>query len=245
LIPAAFFFWRAAASAPAHSPLNASAAPPRYVTKSIEDVREGDFVLARDEFGRDLGMKRVTEVYRRVSDHLRILTFRAADGTEQTLKTTDEHPFWAESRQAWIEAKNIEVGDTLIGPRGELQTLTETAYEAHPEGIPVFNFRVEDYHSYFVRDMHVGRFPLLVHNAEYDETLTRYAGGKESVSRLQRLANESLATPIPHPSVRVDLGKLTRGWHDRRVTMDRWPGVEDQGWARTHSTIRRLSARFR
>ena len=55
----------------------------------------------------------------------------------------------------------------------------------------------------------------------------------------------NLDTPIPHPSVRVDLGKLTRGWHDRRVTMDRWPGVEDQGWARTHSTIRRLSARFR
>jgi hypothetical protein len=167
LIPAAFFFWRAAASAPAHSPLNASAAPPRYVTKSIEDVREGDFVLARDEFGRDLGMKRVTEVYRRVSDHLRILTLRAADGTEQTLKTTNEHPFWAENRRVWIEARYLEVGDTVIGPRGELQTLADTAYEAHPDEVPVFNIQVDDYHSYFAAAHRAGSDPILVHNADY------------------------------------------------------------------------------
>ncbi len=56
---------------------------PRFLTKNIEDVEEGDYVLARDEFGNEIGMRRVVEVYRRTSDHLRILTFQAKDGTSK------------------------------------------------------------------------------------------------------------------------------------------------------------------
>lgn len=55
---------------------------PRYVTKDIEDVRPGDLVLARDQHGRSIGYRPVDETYRRTSDHLRHLTFRASDGTE-------------------------------------------------------------------------------------------------------------------------------------------------------------------
>jgi hypothetical protein len=171
LIPAGFCSWRSDAPRASNASETRTVAQARYITRSIEDIGEGDFVLARDAFGRDVGVKRVAEVYRRVSDHLRILTFRAADGTEQTLKTTDEHPFWTENRQAWIEAKNLAVGDTFIGPHGEFQTLVATVYEPHPDRIRVFNFQVEDYHSYFAADKLAGQMPVLVHNADYDENL--------------------------------------------------------------------------
>jgi hypothetical protein len=157
-----------------HEPKNASAPAtadttprPQYITKDIADIREGDIVLARDEFGNDLGLKRVVEVYGRTSDHLRILTFRAADGTEQTLKTTDEHPLWIEGHKSFVEAKDLAIGDKVSGPNGETQWLASTTYEPHPEGIPVYNFQVEDYHTYFVAEHGARAPPVLVHNADY------------------------------------------------------------------------------
>jgi hypothetical protein len=144
----------------------ATTPPSKYITKAIQDIREGDIVLARDEFGNDRGLKRVVEVYERTSDHLRILTFRTADGTEQTLKTTDEHPVWIEGRNTFIEAKDLAVGDKVSGPNGETQWLASTTYELHPEGIPVYNFQVEDYHTYFVNENDTRAPPVLVHNAD-------------------------------------------------------------------------------
>src|SRR5439155_15988582 len=49
-------------------------------TKNIEDVVPGDFVVARDEKTGALEPKEVLKVYRRVSDHLRVLRVTSADG---------------------------------------------------------------------------------------------------------------------------------------------------------------------
>ncbi len=92
-------------SPPAASTAAVSPAAPEYITKPICEIRKGDVVLSRDEFGNDIGLKRVVEVYRSTADHLRILTFQSPDGAEQTLKTTDDHPFWVVSRDAFVMAQ--------------------------------------------------------------------------------------------------------------------------------------------
>jgi hypothetical protein len=235
LIAAGFCSWRSDAPRPSNASQTGTVAQARYVTRSIEDIREGDFVLARDEFGRNLGVKRVSEVYRRVSDHLRILTFRAPDGSEQTLKTTDEHPFWAENRNAWTEAKNVEVGDSFVGPHGDLQTLADTAYEARPEGIPVFNFQVEDHHSYFAALS--GSAPILVHNAEY-ENLVRFGQDPEPAERLATEAAAAAERGFPH-------GVSTRGTHTPvhghknavKADVEEHFVVEQTGERRNHFTV--------
>ncbi len=153
---------------------------PRFITKNIEDVEEGDYVLARDEFGNDIGLRRVVEVYRRTSDHLRILTFQADDGTQQTLETTNEHPFWVVGDETFTEAKNLKVGTKVTSPHGELQTLVSTVYEARPEGIAVFNFQVEGYHTYYVREHGTRGPPVLVHNADYDPPQKTYQTYKKT-----------------------------------------------------------------
>jgi len=142
--------------------------PPEFVTKNIEDIEVGDFVLARDEFGNEIGLRRVVEVYRRTSDHLRILRFEANDGSQQTLETTDEHPFWIVGDETFTEAKDLKVGDQVTSPHGELQTLIDTYDEPKPEGVPVFNFQVEGYHTYYVREHGTRGPPVLMHNADYD-----------------------------------------------------------------------------
>ncbi|MCA9114129.1 MAG: hypothetical protein KDA79_03530 [Planctomycetaceae bacterium] len=52
-------------------------------------------------------------------------------------------------------------------PDGTLHVLTASRHELHPNGVPVFNFEVEDYHSYFVSAHGTRGPPVLVHNADY------------------------------------------------------------------------------
>ncbi|MCX7419868.1 MAG: polymorphic toxin-type HINT domain-containing protein [Planctomycetia bacterium] len=148
-----------------HRDTNSATKPAtRYITKNIEDIREGDFVLARDEYGSALGYRKVVEVYRRTTYHLRHLTFESEDGTQQTVETTDEHPFWLATQERWRNAGDLTVGDHVISPDGHFQILTITHRTEHPLGIPVFNFQVEKSHTYFVATKS-GDKPIFVHNA--------------------------------------------------------------------------------
>ena len=137
-------------------------------TCNIEDIQAGDLVLARDQHGQEIGLKPVKEVYKRTSFHLRHLTFESTDGDQQTLSTTDEHPFWSVSADEFLEAGSLPVGHQVTDPHGKNQTLVSSTRNEFPNGIPVFNFQVEDFHTYYVA-ANAGDDVLLVHNAEYDD----------------------------------------------------------------------------
>jgi len=141
-----------------------TASQSQFHTRNIEDIQPGDMVLARDEHGTEIGWKPVKEVYRRTSDHLRHLTFEAEDGTQQTLSTTDEHPFWSVTAHEFLEAGSLPVGDQVTDQHGNKQTLVGSIREEFPDGIAVFNFQVDDFHTYYVA-AETGNDVLLVHNA--------------------------------------------------------------------------------
>ncbi len=69
-------------------------------------------MLARNQDDPDAqpARSRVDEVYCRASDHLRILEFRDGDGVNQTIRTTDDHPFYVVG-SASVNASRLEVGD--------------------------------------------------------------------------------------------------------------------------------------
>ncbi len=161
--------WLARAAAGwAAPPAVAASAGPRYATKAIEEIQAGDEVLARDQDGREIGWRRVEETFRRTSYHLRHLTFRAPGGGGQTLDTTDEHPFWSVTADAFVNAGKLQVGDEVTGPDGQAQFLAAMGRTEHPEGVLVFNFRVEGYHTYYAQAADGRGPPVLVHNADYD-----------------------------------------------------------------------------
>ena len=139
-----------------------------FTTCNIEDIQAGDLVLARDEHGHDIGLKPVKEVYKRTSYHLRHLTFESADGNQQTISTTDEHPFWSVTADEFLETCLLPVGHQVTDPHGKTQGLVSSTREEFPNGIPVFNFQVEDFHTYYVA-AHAGDDVLLVHNADYSD----------------------------------------------------------------------------
>ncbi|QDT36048.1 polymorphic toxin-type HINT domain-containing protein [Stratiformator vulcanicus] len=157
-----FFFGEATATA---VPTAVIATPAEFDTshrKPIEKIKIGDKVLARDEHGEAIGWQEVDEIYERTSDHLRFLKVRSDTGEYQTFETTDEHPFWSASREAWIDAGELKAGEKLTGPDGQTHTVVFTEREEHPEG-------VAEAHTYYVTAVDAPRGPpVLVHNADYE-----------------------------------------------------------------------------
>ena len=63
---------------------------------------------------------------RHLNSACRTLTVRAPDGTSDEIHTTDYHPFWSETKQGWVKAYTLSIGDQLQGLHGAPLTLTSS-----------------------------------------------------------------------------------------------------------------------
>ena len=72
--------------------------------------------------------------------------------------TTAEHPFYVPKR-GWTEAIELRAGDVLVNVNGEYVILEKIEHELLESPVKVYNFEVEDFHTYYVGDSGV-----LVHN---------------------------------------------------------------------------------
>ena len=125
-----------------------------------------------------------------------------------------------------INAGDLEPGDTVTGPNGELQHLLTTQYEHHPDGIPVFNFEVTDYHTYYVAENGARATPLLVHNAEgYAPDRRAILREAEQLDELSRLNARSSITLDHYQDEMIDLIELTDRLDRNSLLL---PEVEEQ-----------------
>jgi hypothetical protein len=85
------------------------------------------------------------------SDHIRVVTVAGDGGNVESLRTTDEHPFFAQGK-GWMGAGLVRPGDRLQAPDGSWQEVLDSNRGAHPGGITVYTFEVEVDHTYFVED---------------------------------------------------------------------------------------------
>ena len=156
-----------------------------YELRSVADFKASDPILAFNHETGEVETRYVKRAFERLSDHLRILTFISEDGQKQTIKTTNEHPFWVVEHDDYVEAGDLQMGYKVRGPTGELLWLLSTRYEPHPEGVPVYNCEVADLHNYFVTPRGSRAPPLLAHNTcapnggQNVTVLGRYKGGTE------------------------------------------------------------------
>jgi len=112
--------------------------------KRADAIREGDRLWSRDEHDPDgpLVLKRVLRRFERTG---KIWQVRLPG---QVLRTTLEHPFWVENRQSWLPVSELHVGDVVRTDAGEL--LTVETIEDTGKWERVYNWEIEDYHTYFV-----------------------------------------------------------------------------------------------
>ena len=127
-------------------------------SKPIEKILVGDLVLAVDHEHPDSDPQpcRVVRVFHNAPQPTWKLTLD--DG--QTIQCTKEHPFHVVGH-GWTPAEMLKIGDHLRRPDGSTITLSTKEYIESEAS--VFNFEVENAHTYFVGNSH--KNAVLVHNA--------------------------------------------------------------------------------
>ena len=95
----------------------------------------------------------------------------------EEIVTTVDHPFYVKN-QGFIKAGELAIGDELLDPNKNILLVENFDVELTEEPTKVYNFQVEDFHTYYV-----GRLGVLVHNAgkEY---------GKQCSPEQQKLVKE-------------------------------------------------------
>ncbi len=159
--------------------------------KQIKDIQEEDFVYSENVETGEKGLKKVAKVFVR---EVHKLIHVYVDGEE--INTTDTHPFWVEGK-GWIEAGELKTGDVLRLYTGELKTVEKVEIEVFDRPVKVYNFEVEDWHTYYVTEQGV-----LVHNAKnYDGNGNTGVGNKGTRSTVKtNLGNEIDITPSKNHS---------------------------------------------
>ena len=134
-------------------------------SKPIEAIRgfdefgdDCDVVWAKDEHDPDapLVARRVLQTFIRVSPILNVHVFGRIIGT------TLEHPFYVQ-KKGWLNAFELQLGDRFLSSDGRwilCEGISDTG-----EVATVYNFEVEDAHTYFVGGEDWG-FDVWVHNAD-------------------------------------------------------------------------------
>ena len=121
--------------------------------KNIEDVAEGDEVWAYDEETGDLALKKVVQTFVRESCDITYVTI-AGD----QITATSNHPFYVVG-QGFLMAGDLKAGDEVLLLDGSIETVEAVVSEKLETPIKVYNFEVEDCHTYYVSEQGV-----LVHN---------------------------------------------------------------------------------
>lgn len=122
--------------------------------KYIEDIRVGDYVLSYGENDGTVSRQKVIDTFRKEVYQTIGLTI---DGGY--VETTYNHPFYSPVYNCWIEAGSLRVGDYVVDSDGNCQVVQATKINSFIHPITVYNFTVENNHTYFV-----GESEILVHN---------------------------------------------------------------------------------
>ncbi len=129
----------------------------------IEDISPGDLVLSEDPETGDVTYQMVWETYENDTNDLIHLTISkdSKDGKKaetEEIVTTPAHPFYVKDT-GFVTAEKLTVGTTLVDNEGNEIHLLNKRWQHLRDAVPVYNFAVDNYHTYFV-----GSTNVLVHN---------------------------------------------------------------------------------
>ena len=122
--------------------------------RAIETIKAGDMVWAENP---ETGEKELKTVVQTFVNETSELIHVCVNGEE--IITTTEHPFYSPVK-GWTAACKLRAGDILVLQSGKYVIVEKVQHEILEAPIAVYNFEVEDFHTYYV-----GKSAVLVHNA--------------------------------------------------------------------------------
>lgn len=119
--------------------------------KPIENIKVGDLVLAKDTNTDVVAYKPVEQLFKNSTNEIYILNIAGLE-----IETTSNHPFWI-NKKGWVNADELVVGDEVETENGLFKRIDSISTKYEPTD--VYNFTVQDFHTYYVSDLGV-----LTHN---------------------------------------------------------------------------------
>jgi hypothetical protein len=129
--------------------------------KAIEDVKPGDVVWSHDEATGETSEQRVARTFITPDQPIFKVTLQDAKGRSEVIRSTGEHPFWVVNK-GWTSAQHLQAGERLFQLSGGWLRVGSATWAQ--ERATVYNFEVENTHSYFV-----GELGALVHNSCWEK----------------------------------------------------------------------------
>lgn len=120
---------------------------------AIETVKAGDKVISTNADTFEVAEKTVLETYVRETTEVIHLTVNG-----EVITSTADHPFYVQD-VGFVGAGDLYIGDKLLDAEGNTLVLEDIKTETLTEPVKVFNFKVDEFHTY-----HVGENNILVHN---------------------------------------------------------------------------------
>ncbi|MEA4826009.1 MAG: polymorphic toxin-type HINT domain-containing protein, partial [Clostridium sp.] len=169
----------------------------KYGYKFIKDIEVGDEVYSENPETGEKGLKKVKNIY--VNETKELIHISIG---ETKIKATPSHPFWIIGK-GWITAEKVKVGDKVKLSSGEEVEVTEVEKEILKDAVKVYNFEVEDWHTYYVSDKDV-----LVHNTCKSDPKDAIKGSVEAIGQVHHiLTNKTMKALDDHPTLK---GKFNR-----------------------------------
>ncbi len=125
---------------------------------AIEELQAGDMVLSRDDATGAESYRPIARTFVTPDQALLAVSLEDSRGEIETLEVTAPHPFQVEGR-GWVAAEDLEPGDQVISSGGG--RLRVAGNEDAARRSTVYNFEVEELHTYFV-----GHGAAWVHNQQ-------------------------------------------------------------------------------
>lgn len=119
----------------------------------IEEIKPDQLVWAEDPETGERALKRVVCLFRNEKYELVHVQVNG-----ETITCTTEHPFYVPGK-GWVVAKDLQANDRLELLNGGEAYIDSVNLESLDEPVKVYNFEVEEFHTYFV-----GASSYLVHN---------------------------------------------------------------------------------
>jgi Pretoxin HINT domain len=125
-------------------------------TVPIEELAPGDLVLSRDDQTGEEAYRPIAQTFVTPDQPLLAVSLEDSFGALETFEVTAPHPFHVEGR-GWVAAGDLAPGDVIVSSGGG--RLRVASNQDTSRRTTVYNFEVEDFHTYFV-----GESAAWVHN---------------------------------------------------------------------------------
>lgn len=153
----------------------------------IENITTNTMVYSFDPDTFEVSEKQVEDVF--VKESSKLINIEV-DG--ETIKTTPDHPFYV-PQKGFTRAIELRAGDELYTVNGEYVVIEKIQHEILEAPVKVFNFRVADYHTYYVGNNRIGTHNL---TCESSSSIEDFLNGKKSFEEVKGSYAEAYAEAV-------------------------------------------------